>query len=116
MDLTKMDPMARKLNVHTEAFTKALESGDAEDAKQHLAQVLKFGGYLHEDLSVKLTKADNPLSTFANNVPVLKFNERGTNFDTNQRDTQLPGTVIAARSNSRMTPHTGTFGRAYTPE
>jgi len=116
MDLSKMDPMARKLNVHTEAFTKAFEEGNADDAKQHLEEILKFGGYIHEDLSVKLTKADNPLSTFVNNVPVLKYNERGTNFDVNQRDNQLPGTIIAARNNSRMQPHTGTFGRAYRPE
>lgn len=116
MDLSKMDPMARKLNVHTEAFTKAFEAGNADDAKQHLEEILKFGGYIHEDLTVKLTKADNPLSTYANNVPVIKFNERGTNFDVNQRDRQLPGTIIAARSNSRMRPHTGTFGRAYRPE
>ena len=116
MDLLKLDPMARKLNVHAEAFTKAFENGNADDAKQHLEQILKFGGYLHEDLTVKLTKADNPLSEYVNGVAPMRFNERGTNFDVNQRDSQLPGTIISARSNSRMRPHTGTFGRAYRPE
>jgi len=29
MDLTKMDPMARKMNVHAAALSDALETGDA---------------------------------------------------------------------------------------
>tara|TARA_R110000744_G_scaffold136647_6_gene246705 strand:+ start:249 stop:584 length:336 start_codon:yes stop_codon:yes gene_type:complete len=111
-----MDPIARKLNVHTEAFTKAFENGNADDAKQHLEELLKFGGFLHEDLTTKLTKADNPMGEFVNGVPVLKFNERGTKFNVNQRSDQLAGTIISARSNSRMRPHTGTFGSAYRPE
>ena len=40
----------------------------------------------------------------------MKFNERGANFDTAQRDRVLPGTVIPARTNHQMRPHTGTYG------
>lgn len=118
MDLSKMDPMARKLNVHTEAFSKALENGKPDEARSHLTEVLKFGNYLHEDLTETVQKTievhspDNQLATGS----IMKFNERGTKFDTSQRDSQLPGTIISARSHGRMRPHTGTFGRAYRPE
>jgi hypothetical protein len=43
MDLRKMNPMARKLGVHTEAFSKALEDGEAEVAKAHLSEIQKGG-------------------------------------------------------------------------
>ena len=41
MDLLKMHPMARKMTAHNEAFTKALEDGNADDARQHLNELLK---------------------------------------------------------------------------
>tara|TARA_Y100000004_G_scaffold169497_1_gene203815 strand:+ start:4158 stop:4520 length:363 start_codon:yes stop_codon:yes gene_type:complete len=120
MDLTKMDPIARKLNVHTEAFTKALEDGNANEAKAHLVEVLKFGNFLNDDLAETIHKQESKIEVISPTTkfvgaPIHKFDERGAKFDTNQRDRQLPGTVIPARTNSRMRPHTGTFGRAYTP-
>jgi len=119
MDLTKMDPMARKMNVHTEAFSKALEDGQAEIAREHLTEILKFGNFLQDDLVNTIEKAPkiiSPINEFANGVPVRKFNEKGTKFDVSQRGDQLPGTIISSRTHSRMRPHHGTFGRAYRPE
>ena len=114
MDLSKMDPMARKMNMHTEAFTKALEDGDAENAKEHLVEVLKFAEYLHGDLSTSVEKSAEQdllgLNEFAGNVPVIKYNERGTHFDTSQRDSVLPGVVIPARTTSQMSKQRKTFG------
>tara|TARA_R100000008_G_scaffold62249_1_gene39513 strand:+ start:240 stop:581 length:342 start_codon:yes stop_codon:yes gene_type:complete len=113
-----MDPMARKLNVHTEAFSKALEEGNADEARGHLTEVLKFGNFLHDDLTETVQKEskvhspDNQIATGS----IMKFNETGSNFDASQRDSQLPGTIISARSHGRMRPHTGTYGRAYRPE
>ena len=42
MDLKKMDPMARKLQQHTEAFNKALADGDATSAQTHLSEIRKL--------------------------------------------------------------------------
>ena len=50
MDLLKMNPMARKLTVHTDAFNKALESSDPFAAQQHLNEIMKFAGYLNDDI------------------------------------------------------------------
>lgn len=114
MDLSKMDPMARKMNMHTEAFTKALEDGNAENAKEHLVEVLKFAEYLHGDLSTSVEKAEEQdllgLNEFVGGVPVVKYNERGTKFDTSQRDRVLPGLVIPARTGKQMYRQTKTFG------
>tara|TARA_R100000005_G_C5001383_1_gene208582 strand:+ start:2223 stop:2579 length:357 start_codon:yes stop_codon:yes gene_type:complete len=118
MDLSKMDPMARKLKVHTDAFTKALEDGEENSAREHLAEILKFGNFLHDDLTEVVRKAEEGVHSPVNDKfsgSVMKFNETGSTFDTSQRDRQLPGTVISARNNGKMRPHTGTFGRAYRP-
>lgn len=119
MDLTKMDPMARKMNVHAAALSEALETGDAELAKSHINEILKVGDFMLEDLDFSIAKSQeaeiSPISNFANGVPVIKYNERGTKFNTDHRDRQLPGTIISSRSNSRMRPHTGTFG-GYRPQ
>ena len=50
MDLTKMDPMARKLDVHTSAFQKAIESGNADEARVQLNEIVKYAEYLNTDL------------------------------------------------------------------
>jgi len=118
MDLTKMDPMARKMNVHAAALSKALETGDAELAKSHISEILKVGDFMLEDINMSITKSDDApsgINQFANGVPVIKYNERGTKFNPDNRTKQLPGTVIASRTNSRMRPHTGTFG-GYRPQ
>jgi|TARA_B100000900_G_scaffold338578_1_gene300809 hypothetical protein len=118
MDLTKMDPMARKMNVHAAALSKALETGDAELAKSHISEILKVGDFMLEDINMSITKSDDApsgINQFANGVPVIKYNERGAKFNPDNRAKQLPGTIISARTNSRMRPHTGTFG-GYRPQ
>lgn len=106
--------MARKMSVHTEAFTKALESGDAFNAQKHLNEVLKFAGFLNEDIHSSIRKSDEatPENDIVSN-PVQKMNETGQkrNFDVSQRSKVLPGTIISARVSNGMRPHHGTFGR-----
>jgi hypothetical protein len=115
MDLLKMHPMARKLTAHNEAFAKAIESGNADDAKSHLNEIMKYASTLEEDLLHAIKKADTEVVTpdngWVNNVPVLKWNESGSKFDTSQRDRQLKGTIISSRNNSQMKKASGTFGR-----
>jgi len=112
MNLTKMDSFARKMNLHAKAFSEALDLGDAELAKAHLQEVLKVSNFLNDDLHYAIQKSaeEKQVNEFANGVPVMKFNERGTNFDTSQRDRVLKGTVIPARTNYQMRKHSGTFG------
>lgn len=115
MDLLKMHPMARKMNVHNEAFAKAIEAGEAETARGHLIEIKKFADFLEEDLEFVMKKAEtvvvSPESGWQQQSPVLKFNETGSNFDPSQRDRQLPGTIIPARTNAMMKKARGTFGR-----
>ena len=78
MDLHKMHPMARKMNVHNEAFAKALEAGEPEAARMHLSEIKKLSSYLEEDLVFEIRKAEetasDPLTVFANGVPTATFN------------------------------------------
>lgn len=110
MDLLKMHPMARKMAVHSEAFAKALEDGNAGDAQTHINEVLKFAGYLSEDIHGAIVKAERETVDLEANM-VRKMNETGQKFDVAQRDAVLPGTVIPARTHGSMRVHRGTFGR-----
>jgi len=112
MNLQKMNPMARKMSVHTEAFTKALENGDAFKAQEHLNEVMKFAGFLNEDIYSAIKKSeDSKTEVEIISNPVQKMNESGRKFDVSQRDKVLPGTIISARVSNGMRPHHGTFGR-----
>ena len=116
MDLLKMHPMARKLNAHNEAFAKAIEAGNASDAKSHLNEIMKYASTLEEDLVYAIKKEDavgvvTPNNGWANNGAILKFNETGSKFDPSMRDRQLKGTIIASRNNTQMKRTSGTFGR-----
>jgi hypothetical protein len=116
MDIEKMDPMVRKMGVHQEAFQKALEEGDAVNARLHLVEIKKFAEYLDDDLTISIKKSENledlsGVSHFAGGVPLAKFNETGSNFDVAQRDSVLPGFIPAARSHGQIKKHAGTFGR-----
>jgi hypothetical protein len=110
MNLKKMDPMARKLAVHSEQFAKALENGNAVDAQAHINEVLKFAGFLSDDLHTAVVKAERETVDLQFNM-ISKMNVSGQKFDVKQRNDVLPGTVIAARTQRGMTPHRGTFGR-----
>lgn len=113
MDLLKMNPMARKMNVHSEAFAKAIENGDANAAQQHINEVMKFAGYLSEDIhsAIKKAERENVEFDFSIQSPILKMNETGQKFDVSQRDAVLPGTILAARTHNTARVHKGTFGR-----
>ena len=111
MDLRKMDPMARKLAVHSEQFAKALENGNAADAQNHINEILKFAGYLSEDLHSAIAKAERETVELQQFNIISKMNVSGQKFDVNQRSDVLPGTILAARTQRGMRPHQGTFGR-----
>ena len=114
MDLIKMHPMARKMNAHNEALNKAIEDGDANSAREHLVEIMKYATNLEEDL-IFIKKAESEVVTpnngWEHQSPVLKYNETGSNFDPSMRDRQLPGTIISSRTNAGMKPARGTFGR-----
>jgi len=110
-----MHPMARKMNAHNEAFAKAIEDGDADEAQSHLTEIQKYASTLEEDLHYVVKKAETEVVTPDNGwqqqSPILKFNETGSNFDPSQRANQLPGTIIPAKTNSMMRKARGTYGR-----
>ena len=110
MDLLKMNPMARKMNVHGEAFIKALESGDANAARSHINEVLKFAGFLSDDIHGAIVKAEQQHTDIEMNM-IRKMNETGHKFDVAQRSDVLPGTIMPARTHGNMRVHRGTFGR-----
>ena len=37
-----MDSMVRKMGVHQQAFTSAIEDGDEIQARNHLSEIIKF--------------------------------------------------------------------------
>ena len=114
MDLQKMNPLARKMMVHSEAFTKALEDGNTNAAHDHIVEVLKFAEYLSQDVSNHIAKSQD-IGFALEPVMVRKMNESGQKFDVASRDRVLPGTIIPARTHAGLRPHYGTFGR-YTPQ
>tara|TARA_R110002072_G_scaffold365_9_gene2430 strand:+ start:8388 stop:8732 length:345 start_codon:yes stop_codon:yes gene_type:complete len=111
-----MDPMARKMNVHMDELHKALEVNDSSATRYHLNEITKYADFLQSDLTREIRKSEatpipEGVEQFAGGVPVMKFNEDGTKFDTTQRDRVIPGTIISARTNPNMRNVTGTFGR-----
>jgi len=115
MDLIKMHPMARKMNAHNEGLEKAIEDGEADTAREHLREIIKYAATLEEDLEFVIKKAETevvtPDSGWQQQSPVIKFNESGSKFDPSQRDRQLPGTIISSRTNPQMRKARGTYGR-----
>ncbi len=115
MDLIKMHPMARKMNAHNEGLEKAIEDGEPDAAREHLREIIKYAATLEEDLEFVIKKAETEVVTPDNGwqqmSPVIKYNESGSNFDPSERDRQLPGTIIASRTNPQMRKARGTYGR-----
>lgn len=115
MDLIKMHPMARKMNAHNEGLNKAIEDGNADEARLHLTEILKYATTLEDDLVIAIKKSDNSVVTPDNGWqqqnPVIKYDEKGANFDPSMRDRQLPGTIMPARTNPSMKKARSTFGR-----
>jgi len=112
MDLQKMDPIARKLALHQEAFTEALSKGDANAALIHLDEVKKFADFLSEDIDAAITKADKnigPNDIFAGGVPIRKFVENPHRRNVSIEGDRMTGTITTGR-------HRNTFKRAnFTP-
>tara|TARA_B100001094_G_C18184370_1_gene802821 strand:- start:2578 stop:2931 length:354 start_codon:yes stop_codon:yes gene_type:complete len=115
MDLIKMHPMARKMNSHNEGLNKAIEDGNTDAARLHLTEILKYASTLEDDLLIAIRKSEDTVVTPDNGwqqqSPVIKYNETGAKFDPTQRDRQLPGTIMSARSNPSMKKARSTFGR-----
>ena len=100
MDLLKLDPMARKMRSHVDAFCKALENNDQNGAIDHINEVRKFAEYLSEDVSSVITKSDAAPTVgindiYAGGVPVRKVNEVQTVHAPTDR--VLPGTIRTTR-------------------
>lgn len=106
-----MHPMARKMTAHNEGLGKAIEEGDADIARQHLTEIIKYANTLEDDLLLVVNKAQEEVVTPDNSWQVMKFNQTGSSFDPSQRDSQLPGTILPARNNHVMRKARGTFGR-----
>ena len=103
--------MARKLAVHSKQFAKALEDGNATDAQAHISEILKFAGYLSEDLHSAIVKGERETVELQQFNIISKMNVSGQKFDVKQRSDVLPGTILAARTQRGMRSHQGTFGR-----
>ena len=111
MDLFKMNPMARKLSVHTDAFNKALEGSDPFTAQQHLNEIIKFAGYLNDDIYAAVKKAENEVAVVSpGESTILKMNKTGQKQHTS-KGSVLPGTVRSSRVGNGFKKHSGTFGR-----
>lgn len=107
VDLSKMDPMARKLQVEMDAFHKAVETGNINEARSRITQIQKVADFLANDIHTVVTKAEKiggPNNTFAGGVPIMRFNETQSVFDVANRDSLLPGVIVPARSGNIMRP------------
>ncbi len=116
MELQKMNPMAMKLHLHVENLTKCLEDNDSASSRHHLNEIIKYADFMQSDLTSEIRKSENVedyagVNQYAGGVPVVKYNERGTKFDTEQRFSVLKGTVIPSRTNTNMRSVSGTYGR-----
>ena len=104
-DLKKLDPMARKMKVHINAFYKAVEENDSAEARGHISEILKFGEYIHNDIENMISKSDKVQGVndvFAGGAPVRRFNQTETVHP--HSDTALPGTIRTNRVGSIMRP------------
>lgn len=114
MDLQKMDPFARKLTQHTEAFQKALADGNANDASLHLSEIQKFADYLSEDISAAIVKQEDvgevPVE-YAGNAAIRKYNNADISPAGVVSGQSLPGFISSGRHNKAFKPHSGTLGR-----
>ena len=115
MDLKKMDPIARKLSQHTEAFSKALEDGDASNAQLHLNEVKKFADYLSEDIHAAVVKSGELVNTvLPGEGSIMKFQTAETSPAGVVSGNTLPGFISSGRHNKAFRPTSGTFGRPVT--
>lgn len=104
-DLLKLDPMARKMKVHVDEFYKAIENSDSSSARNHINEILKYGGYLSDDIESMINKQEKMIGvndTFAGGFPVPKYNAVEHVHKTD--DSVLPGTIRTNRTGGIMRP------------
>jgi len=108
IDLSKMDPMARKLKDAIDGFNKAIENGDANGAGDLLSVIKNTSSYLSEDLWSLVQKAETThihgTSQFVNGVPVAQWEETAKVFDVADRDRMVKGLILPARTGGPMRP------------
>tara|TARA_Y100000592_G_scaffold73321_1_gene114123 strand:+ start:1349 stop:1684 length:336 start_codon:yes stop_codon:yes gene_type:complete len=105
MDLKKLDPMARKMRTHVDAFYKALEDNDGFAARNHINEIIKYADYLSTDVESAVMKSEaisGVNDRFAGGVPVMKFNQV-EKIHPASTDV-LPGTIRTNRIGSIMRP------------
>jgi len=99
MDLKKLDPMARKMRSHVDAFYKALELNDGSSASSHINEIVKYADYLSKDIDSAVIKQDDRMigvnDIYAGGVPVRKMNEVQSVHESTDR--VLPGTIRTSR-------------------
>jgi len=104
-DLLKLDPMARKMKVHVEGFYKAIEDSDTNSARNHINEILKFGGYLSNDIETLINKEEKSVGVndiYAGGFPVTKFNT--VEYVHKDEPQVLAGTIRTSRIGSIMRP------------
>lgn len=108
IDLSKMDPMVRKLKDAVEAIDKAIESGDSNLAGDALSVIKNTSSFLSEDLWSLVQKAETThihgTSQFVNGVPVAQWEETAKVFDVADRDSMVKGLILPARTGGPMRP------------
>ena len=108
IDLSKMDPMVRKLKDPVEAIDKAIESGDSNLAGDALSVIKTTSSFLSEDLWSLVQKAETThihgTRQFVNGVPVAQWEETAKVFDVADRDRMVKGLILPARTGGPMRP------------
>lgn len=108
MDLSKMDPMARKMETAVKAFNKALENGDANAANEHLQIIKNTSDFLSDDLWSLVQKGvdtpTGPNQRFAGGVPIMQFTETSQVLDVGNRGDMIKGLILPARTGGIMQP------------
>ena len=104
MDLKKLDPMARKMRVHIDAFYKAIEDNDGMNASSHINEIMKYADYMSKDVGTMIAKSEfaptGVNDRFAGGVPILKFNKVEKVHP--HADNVLPGTIRTNRIGNIM--------------
>jgi len=100
MDLKKLDPMARKMRTHIDAFYKALDEQDAMGARSHINEITKYADYLSSDVEKAVMKQDvesvGVNDIYAGGAPVMRFNSIQKTHPVS--DSVLPGMIRTNRT------------------
>ena len=98
MDLLKLDPMARKMRTHIDAFYKALQENNSSSARSNINEIMKYADYLAKDVESIVHKAEHMTGVndiYAGGVPVQSFNHIEKVHEPS--NSVLPGTIRTNR-------------------